>query len=722
MTERPLALSGGLPNDRRLEALNHLEGHFPFTPPESLDQWQHRAQQVRRRLLVSLGLWPLPSKTPLNAVIHGRVERADYLVEKVYFESMPGFFVTGNLYRPQENLGNHPGVLCPHGHWPDGRFHEKTEVEIRKEFEQGAEQFFEGGRSPLQARCVQLARMGCVVFHYDMIGYADSVQLSLDLAHLFAKQLSEMNTLENWGLYSAQAESHAQSVMGLQTYNCIRALDFISELPDVDPDRLAMTGASGGGTQTLITGALDPRLAVCFPAVMPSTGMQGGCTCENACGLRIGTGNIEITALFAPKPLLLSSADDWTIDMSEQGFPELRQHYEMMGAPDNVDLVDRTEFKHNYNSVSRHAMYRWFNRHLKIGLTEPIEERDYQRLTRTEMSVWDDQHPQPAAGAEAERNVLQWWHEDSKKQLDGLAPHDSSSLVRYREVVGEAWNVLLGRGLPEASDLETQVTDQQQCDGHRMESGVLRNRPHGEELPFTYLSPANWNGQTIVWLDAQGKAGLWGCGGKFRPAIQQLLDAGTVVLGVDLFCQGEFLLEQKPFEQTRQVEFKLEIKNPRQLEILREAAAYTFGYNHPVFAQRVHDVLTALAMIRSRQEMPQRTALLGLRGAGHWAAAACALAGNSIDAAAIDTQGFRFGQLLDLRDPDFLPGAAKYGDLPTTLALAAPLPVWLAGEGDSLPASVAAAYQAAGALEQVELWSGDVAERDHSAVEWVLQH
>jgi hypothetical protein len=194
------------------------------------------------------------------------------------------------------------------------------------------------------------------------------------------------------------------------------------------------------------------------------------------------------------------------------------------------------------------------------------------------------------------------------------------------------------------------------------------------------------------------------------------------VLGVDLFCQGEFLLEQKPFEQTRQVEFKLEIKNPRQLEILREAAAYTFGYNHPVFAQRVHDVLTALAMIRSRQEMPQRTALLGLRGAGHWAAAACALAGNSIDAAAIDTQGFRFGQLLDLRDPDFLPGAAKYGDLPTTLALAAPLPVWLAGEGDSLPASVAAAYQAAGALEQVELWSGDVAERDHSAVEWVLQH
>ena len=76
MTNPPLALRGELPGDRRLEALNHLDGHFPFNPPVSLDQWQQRAQQVRRRLLVSLGLWPMPTKTPLNAVIHGRVDRA----------------------------------------------------------------------------------------------------------------------------------------------------------------------------------------------------------------------------------------------------------------------------------------------------------------------------------------------------------------------------------------------------------------------------------------------------------------------------------------------------------------------------------------------------------------------------------------------------------------------------------------------------------------------
>src|SRR5436853_101375 len=146
-------------------------------------------------------------------------------------------------------------------------------------------------------RCVQLARMGCVAFFYDMIGYADSQQISQQIAHGFAKQRPEMNAAENWGLFSPQAETHLQSVMGLQTWDSIRALDFLASLPDVDPERIGVTGASGGGTQTFILCALDPRPAVAFPAVMVSTAMQGGCTCENASLLRVDTGNIEIQGL-----------------------------------------------------------------------------------------------------------------------------------------------------------------------------------------------------------------------------------------------------------------------------------------------------------------------------------------------------------------------------------------------------------------------------------------
>jgi dienelactone hydrolase len=215
----------------------------------------------------------MPARTPLNAVIHGKVDRGDYTVEKVFFESAPGFFVTGNLYRPKNVTGKAPGVLFAHGHWTDARLSESSEAELRREIADGEERFEQGGRSRFQSLCVQLARMGCVVWQWDMLGNSDSQQLSMQLVHGFAKQRPEMNTTENWGLFSPQAEAHLQSIMGLQTWNSIRSLDFLLSLPEVDPDRIAMTGASGGGTQTMLLAAIDPRVTLSFPAVMVSTAM-----------------------------------------------------------------------------------------------------------------------------------------------------------------------------------------------------------------------------------------------------------------------------------------------------------------------------------------------------------------------------------------------------------------------------------------------------------------
>src|ERR1041385_4242988 len=329
---------------------------------------------------------------------------------------MPGFFVSGSLYRPKGKTGKLPAVLNPHGHWADGRFYDNKNG-ITREIADGAERFEDSGRSPLQSRCVQLARMGCVAFFYDMIGYADSQQISQEIAHGFAKQRPEMNSRESWGLFSPQAEAHLQSVMGLQTWDSIRALDFLLSLPDVDPNRIGVTGASGGGTQTFILCAIDPRPTVAFPAVMVSTAMQGGCTCENASLLRVDTGNIEIAGLFAPKPLGMTAADDWTKEMPTKGYPELQQHYRMMGAPDNVKLTPLLQFPHNYNYPSRAAMYEWMNRHLKLGASEPIVERDFKRLTIPEMSVWDDAHPRPESGPEFERRLLRTMSEAAQKRI-----------------------------------------------------------------------------------------------------------------------------------------------------------------------------------------------------------------------------------------------------------------------------------------------------------------
>jgi dienelactone hydrolase len=699
---------GKLPDDARLKPLKDLNGYFPFEPAKSPEEWAKRSAAVRRQLLVALGLWPMPEKTPLNEVIHGRVTRDDYTVEKVYFESFPGFYVTGSLYRPVGKSGKLPGVLCPHGHWSEGRFHDAGRAAVRKQIVEGAERFEEGGRSPLQARCVQLARMGCVVFHYDMIGYADSTQLSFELAHRFGKQRPEMNTPENWGLYSPQSETHLQSIMGLQSYSSVRALDFLIALPDVDASRVAVTGASGGGTQTFLLCAIDPRPALAIPAVMVSTAMQGGCTCENCSLLRVETGNVEFAALFAPKPQGLTAANDWTKEMETKGFPQLQQHYKMLGAEKDVNLKAAVHFGHNYNYVSRSAMYGWVNKYFKLGLEEPVVEEDYQRLTKEELTVWDSQHPQPEGGPEFERKLLHTWTDDAEKQLAALTPKDEKSLRQFREVVGGAVDAMIGRGLPAATDVEYEQTEKTDRGSYLLMAGLLRNKAHGEVLPIVFLYPKQWDSQAVIWLHEQGKAGLFDKDGQPNPEVKKLLANGATVVGVDLLYQGEFLSDGKPLETTRRV------------NNTREFAGYTFGFNHAVFAQRVHDILTVITFVRNHELTPKTVDLVGLDATGPLAAAARAQARDAVDRAVINTGGFRFGKLTEIHDVNFLPGGAKYGDVPGMLALSAPSSLWLAGEGNDVSPLVKAAYAAAGGTKNVQTYTGKPDEQAAAAVSWLL--
>jgi dienelactone hydrolase len=506
---------GKLPDDRRLGPLKDLDGYFPFTPSKTKEAWEKRAEEVRRRILVATGLWPMPTKTPSSAVIHGKVERDGYTVERVYFESYPGHFVTGSLYRPKGKSGKLPGVLCPHGHWANGRFYDAGVDNVRKQIVEGGERFEQGGRSPMQAHNVQLARMGCVVFIYDMLGNADSQQISVGLAHGFSKQRPEFDTPENWGLFSTQAELRQQSVMGIQTYNSICALDFLSSLPDVDASRIGVTGASGGGTQTFILGAIDPRPAAAFPAVMVSTAMQGGCTCENCCNLRVGTGNVEFAAMFAPRPLGMTGADDWTKELDTKGLPELKQHYKMLGVPDLVSGKVLRQFGHNYNYPSRELMYHWFNKHLKLGLPEPVLEEDYVPLTVAEMTVWDAKsHPNPPAGGDYERSLLKWMTDDANKQLEAITPNDSASLAKFRDVYGGGVDVVIGRKLLEETDIEAEPLGEDDMKGYSQELALLRNKPAGEELPVVFLHPANWKQRVVIWPHEQGKNGLFGEDGK----------------------------------------------------------------------------------------------------------------------------------------------------------------------------------------------------------------
>jgi hypothetical protein len=204
-----------LPNDRRLGDLKDLNGYFPWQPSASVADWEKRAEYVRRQVLVSTGLWPMPTKQPLHALVHGKVEREEYTVERVALQTGDGLYCTGSLYRPKAPAtGKRPAILCPHGHWANGRFHRHTDKQWETEQKTQAETF-ESGRHPLQARCVQLARMGCVVFLYDMLGVADSsAPLTSALIHGFAKQRPELSSADRWGMYSAQSELRCISSLG----------------------------------------------------------------------------------------------------------------------------------------------------------------------------------------------------------------------------------------------------------------------------------------------------------------------------------------------------------------------------------------------------------------------------------------------------------------------------------------------------------------------------
>jgi hypothetical protein len=669
LAQQRVYADGEKPADSRLGELRHLNNYFPFHVPDSLDGWKARQDQLRTRILVANGIWPLPERTPLNVKIYGRVQRKGFTVEKVHFESYPGHFVSGLLFRPTTK-GKHPAVLTPHGH--GGRMQDHGD-NIAALIKNGDEKHAGSGRFPKLARCAQLARMGCVTFIFDMEGYVDAVQIPMEVSHRLTNRRPDLESPERWGFFSAQAEMRLQSIMGIQTWNSIRALDFLETLDDVDAKRIGITGGSGGGTQTILLGAIDSRPIVSFPQGMVSTAMQGGCTCENCSLLRVDTGNVELAGLFAPRPLAMTGANDWTKEIQSKGYPELQKLYGLYGKQEDVFCVSFLHFAHNYNYVTRRVMYHWFNKHMELGHQEPIVEDDYELLTTKEITVWDEEHPQPESGVEHEVKLLRSIAQASQQQISKLVNTAEDPTAKVREIVGTAIRSIVMRDLPAAGEVELEKVGKTEHASYLESTHIFRHKAAGEEFPAVVFYPntVEWNGTMILWIDGQGKAGMIGENGKPNKAIAAALGKGSAVVGIDMLYQGEFLTAGETLDEQRSAP-----------TTNRQVPAFTFAYNHTLFAHRVHDVLSLISYMstdsRSKKEM--KLILVGTGGAGPIAATAGAIAGDAVQQAIIDTQGFRFAAITSYLDPNFFPGAIKYGDLPAILALNVPRPLVLIGE------------------------------------------
>lgn len=318
--------------------------------------WEQRAEHIRKNIINGSGLNRFPENTPLKPVIHNKRTYNGYTVENVAFESLPGFFVTGNLYRPVATQASYPAILAPHGHFADARFQEYV-----------------------QKRCATLARLGAVVFAIDMVGYCDADQCS---------------------------HKHPYT-LALQTHNNKRAIDFLLDLPGVDKKRVAVTGESGGGTQTILLTALDKRITVSVPVVMVSAHFFGGCVCESGLAIHktrdFQTSNVEIAALAAPRPMLLvSDGKDWTKNTPDVEYPYIKNIYRYYGKESDAENVHLASEGHDYGINKRKAAYVFLAKHLNLTLSTisnekgEIDESFVVVETPEKMHVFNKEHPRPA--------------------------------------------------------------------------------------------------------------------------------------------------------------------------------------------------------------------------------------------------------------------------------------------------------------------------------------
>lgn len=569
-----LSLCGANPAaDVRNVEIYSFKTHFRPRNYASRREWETHGTHLRAQILSAAGLLPAPRKSPLNPRIVRRFDYEDYSIEVVLLETLPGYFLGGNLYIPAGRKETHPAVLIPHGHWEKGRLENLPSYSV-------------------PALGVNLARQGYVAFAYDMAGFNDTRQTS----HSFASP-----SLALWSFHP----------MGLQLWNSIRALDFLESLPYVDPHRMAATGASGGATQTILLTAVDDRIAVAAPVNMVSAYMQGGDPCEEAPNLRIGTSNVEIAALAAPRPMIVvSSTRDWTRHTPVEEFPSIRHIYSLYGKSEMVANV-QIDAEHNYNEQSRQAVYRFFAEHLHPSAPE-FDERPFTLPADQDLLAHATGNLPPSVPGFDQ--VVQAW------RLAAEASIENSSTDQLRDALRNVLGVEYSRTV----------------DGLAEGDRITLTRPGRKDRVSGLWRPGS--GDPVILVNPEGAPAA-----RASQLGRELLKSGRPVLMIDLFTANEIRRRQAEYDD------------------------YFLSYNRTEHAERVQDILTALSFVKANAKGTPELIGVGRAGLPALFAAAVAPVRTSVIA---DLNGFA-GFDDDFLTQFYVPGIQRAGGLKAALKLAA---------------------------------------------------
>jgi len=609
----------------------------------SVDMSRYQAE-TRARLQAILG--DFPPRTALNARIVGRLDRGDYAVENVIFESRPRYYVTANAYVPRRGRAPFPAVLAPVGHWGAGKFFEDY-----------------------QRLGAYLAQRGFLVLVYDAPGQGERQQY---YDHVMGQTLlSPGNT--QWFVTIEHNYAGAQMILTRDNYasymlwDGIRGIDYLTERADVDPERIACTGTSGGGLQTEVLSAIDPRIKVSIPVC------YGGCAADTPA--RKGIGRADIDALIAPRPLLMIEA---TGDPRSGVLGKQKRHKVVSHLYDISQMKDRTQFliaeePHGYGETIRRAAYEWLSRWLN-GTTPAagtLKEERWPLEPDEALTCTTTGQVKTALGGETlfTLNRAQAARDQDRRPLPQQRADWAEWRVRLREDVRS--RIALE---PSQASLNARQLGRADRGAYILEKAVYYSEPEVYVPALLFLPKVAGPRPAVIFVNEGGKTS----GGVVEKYVQPLVEDGNVVLAIDPRGTGE----TAPTPANRERNYRSFIQDNES-----SLAFEALGVGVTLLGLRTRDVQRAIDYLQTRSEVDRsRISAIGHGSGGMLVLHAAALderirsvmcLGTLMSYASV-VENEIYGQRISL----FPPAALRKYDLPELAALIAPRPLLLLNGAD----------------------------------------